>query len=37
MDLRETGDYGGLAQVTPENALAALEKAGGFVAALRRL
>jgi uncharacterized protein len=37
MDLRETGDYGGLTKVTPEDAGTAVEKAGGFVAALKRL
>jgi len=36
MDLRETGDYGGLAQVTPQNARAAVEKAEAFLAAIRQ-
>lgn len=34
MDLRETGDYGGLAQVTAESARSAVEKAKSFVEAL---
>jgi uncharacterized protein (UPF0332 family) len=34
MDLRETGDYGGLMQVTPENAQAAVDKAASFMNAL---
>jgi hypothetical protein len=37
MDLRETGDYGGLAQVSSDNALMAVEKAAGIVEAVRRL
>lgn len=36
MDLRETGDYGGLAQVTPQNARAAVEKAEAFLAVIRQ-
>jgi len=36
MDLRETGDYGGLAQVTPDNAKSAAEKARTFVEAIRQ-
>ncbi len=34
MDLRETGDYGGLAQVPAESARLAVEKAAGFIAAM---
>jgi len=37
MDLRETGDYGGLMQVTPENAQAAVDKAASFMDALKHL
>jgi len=34
MDLRETGDYGGLTKVTSENAQTAIEKAQAFLAAI---
>jgi uncharacterized protein (UPF0332 family) len=37
MDLREAGDYGGLAQVTTESAKTATAKAAGFIEALRRM
>ncbi len=37
MDLRETGDYGGLMQVTPQNAQAAVDKAASFMDALKHL
>ena len=37
MDLRETGDYGGLARVSEEDANACLAKAEQFVTALRSL
>ena len=37
MDLRETGDYGGLMQVTPENAQAAVDKAASFMDTLKHL
>jgi uncharacterized protein (UPF0332 family) len=36
MDLREAGDYGGLAQVTTESAKTAIAKAADFIEALRR-
>lgn len=36
MDLRETGDYGGLAQVTNENARSAVEKAETFIKGIRQ-
>ena len=36
MDLRETGDYGGLAQVTPENARTAIERAEAFLKSIRK-
>jgi uncharacterized protein (UPF0332 family) len=36
LDLRETGDYGGLTQVTPENARLAIDKAEAFLAAVRQ-
>ncbi len=35
MDLRETGDYGGVAQVTPQSAKTAVDKAKSFLAAIR--
>ena len=34
MDLRETGDYGGVAQVPADGARQAVEKAGAFIAAI---
>ena len=37
MDLRETGDYGGLELVTPEAARIAMEKADAFIAAIKEL
>ena len=37
MDLRETGDYGGLTQVAPDNARMAVEKAAGFIEAVKRV
>jgi len=36
MDLRETGDYGGLAQVSADDARQAVEKAERFLAAVRK-
>jgi uncharacterized protein (UPF0332 family) len=36
MDMRETGDYGGLMQVTSESAQTTIEKASAFIEALRR-
>lgn len=35
-DLREAGDYGGIAQVSVDSAQMAVEKAGAFVEALQR-
>ena len=35
MDLRETGDYGGLTQVTPDDARSAMEKARAVLEAVR--
>jgi uncharacterized protein (UPF0332 family) len=35
MDLRETGDYGGLVQVSADSARRAAEKAAGFLKVLR--
>jgi len=35
MDLREAGDYGGLTQVTADSAKMAVEKAAGFLEAVR--
>jgi len=37
MDLRETGDYGGLMQVPADSARQAVEKAEAFLAAVERL
>lgn len=37
MDLRETGDYGGLEQVTPDSAKTAAKKAAAFLEALRQM
>jgi hypothetical protein len=37
IDLRETGDYGGVARVPPESARLAVEKAEAFLAAIGRL
>ena len=37
MDLRETGDYGGLEQVSPNSARMATRKAEAFLAAVGRL
>ena len=34
MDLRETGDYGGIAQVPADSARRAVEKANAFLAAV---
>ena len=36
IDLRETGDYGGLTQVTTDNAQAAIEKAEAFLEAVKQ-
>ena len=36
MDLRETGDYGGLMRVSPESAALALEKAAAVIDAVRQ-
>ena len=36
MDLRETGDYGGLTQVSPDSAKMAVTKAGDILDAVRR-
>jgi len=37
MDLRETGDYGGLEQVTPDSAWMAVQKAEAFLTAVSKL
>ena len=34
MDLRETGDYGGIVRVSPQDARQAVDKAGAFIAAV---
>jgi len=36
IDMRETADYGGLMQVSPQSARAALEKAAGIIEAVRK-
>lgn len=37
LELRETGDYGSLAQVPVDSARAAVEKAGAFIAVIRHI
>ena len=37
IDLRETGDYGGLSRVTPTSAKMAVQKAEAFLAAISRI
>ena len=37
MDMRETGDYGGLALVTPASAATAVRKAESFLAAIAKM